>query len=102
MLVPRYFSLMESAWEVSQPWAVTTNTTMTAISETLCHTHPHTPHSPPQTHHVHLKRKVAAPTWLPEGMAGMERENTLIQPHLKDKSSLPQRAGHLTVALCLQ
>lgn len=26
---------MESAWEVSQLWAVTTNTTMTAISETL-------------------------------------------------------------------
>lgn len=30
---------MESAWEVSQLWAVTTNTTMTAISETLCQTH---------------------------------------------------------------
>lgn len=33
---------MVSAWEVSRPWAVTTNTTMTATSETLCHTHNHT------------------------------------------------------------
>ena len=39
MQVPRYFSHMGSVWEVWQPSAVTTNTTMTAISEALCHAH---------------------------------------------------------------
>lgn len=35
MRVPRYFSHMESVWEVSQHSAVTTNTTTTAIGEIL-------------------------------------------------------------------
>lgn len=101
MQAPKYFSLMESAWEVSQPWAVTTNTTMTAISETLCQTHTHThthnrmKANQPHSSSVHstsvnpqsLKCKMIG--WLPAGMAGMDRENTVIEPHLKEKPSLP-------------
>lgn len=98
--VPRYFSHMESVWGVSQPSAVITNTTIIAISETLCHapkrttsrsSHTASAHTPRQTNHIHwnVRRKLPLVRWLPEGMAGMDRENTLIQPHLEEKPSLP-------------
>lgn len=58
---------MESVWEVSQPSAATTDTTTTAISETLYHARTHTTAvpvpqrlltTPPQTHAISLKCKM--------------------------------------------
>lgn len=66
----------------------------------VTHTHtltwPHKSNSsytaaPLQTNHIpwNVRCKLPLVRWLPGGMAGMDRENTLIQPHLKEKPSLP-------------
>lgn len=87
--VPRYFSHMESVWGVSRPSAVITNTTIIAISETLCQTHQtHTMRhsSPPLPHTKTLFRykvltencEPSIVSWISGRMVGMDKENTLI------------------------